>query len=108
MSDSCEIVMRRHLDAVKARNVDALVADYADDAVIAKGSILIEGKHAIANAFAKMPADLSDAPVIDSAVTVGEYYFVVWHIPGGPQGSDLFHIREGKIVFQAVAIHGHG
>ena len=100
-------VVERHLGAVRRGDLTGMSADYALDAVLARGNERYEGREAIAAYFATVPARLGgrsvelDAPreQPDGTVTV------TWRIPeAGASGTDTFVIREGWIAEQSVAL----
>ena len=102
-------VVERHLGAVRRGDLTGMSADYALDAVLARGTERYEGREAIAAYFATVPARLGgrsvelDAPheQRDGTVTV------TWRIPGsGASGTDTFVIRDGWIAEQSVALDG--
>ncbi len=105
-------VMTRHLDAFQAGDVDAVMADYADDAVMISPNGVRRGAAEIREAFAGFFAGLF-APgtytfTTDLTTAEGETAFMLWHAEctGAtiPIGTDTLVIRDGKIVAQTVAL----
>lgn len=102
-------VMEHHRAAAARSDVDALIADYADDAVVLQAGKAVQGKPAIRALFERMfpkPAP-GAAPAGAAAMTVkrswseGDVGFYEWQI--GPRaGTDEFLVRDGKIKVQAV------
>ncbi len=97
--------VNRHLAAAGKGDVDAIVADYADNAVLLTAGKATQGKAAIRANFAAMlgpgaPKTNLKPIKIWSAGDVG---FVSWEA-GPVKGADSFLIHDGKIVAQAVFI----
>ena len=101
-------VVDHHFEAVRANDIDATMADYADDAVVIAGGAIFRGHDEIRpmmrNAFDNLFIPGAYDWPIESHVVAGEYSVVTWSLtfPGGhmPFGLDAFHVRDGKIVMQ--------
>lgn len=101
---SPEDVVDHHIQAVLANDIDAVVDDYADDAVMLAIPKPIVGKDAIRALFASFPPGALPTEVsIDGMTSHGEYVYVEYHHPGG-RGGDTFQVRDGKIVMQSAHI----
>ena len=104
-----EKVVEHHIQSGNDRNVEAVMEDYADDAIlIAPGGIVHKGKQAIRGSFEELVAQ-GDGPVVipDQKVYEGEVGYVVWTMNAGPaaiHGTDTFIVKNGKIVVQTVTI----
>jgi uncharacterized protein (TIGR02246 family) len=100
--DTTAAVLERHLQALAVGDVDALMADYADDAVVISGPNPIRGREAITQMFkaisANPPQIVEEVHVVD-----GEVGYITWHSDHMPFGTDTFVVRDGKIVYQTVA-----
>lgn len=102
-------VVQRHSEAAFSRDVDAIVADYAEDAVLifnmaekpVKGREEIR-KHTIkALETVLKPEILANAKILKQEI-VGEYAFLVFQSePYMTMGADTYLIRDGKIIFEA-------
>jgi len=118
-------VVERHIKGMQAGNADMAVEPYADDAVVMTppgsfppGTKLLEPGIAIGKPnIHKFFASLLDAD--HGAAAKG----MIWHLDATPQGGvlmhctqlkgtpqqvygiDMFMVRDGKIVFQAVSLN---
>ena len=108
----------RHLTAVKAGDVEGVMADYADDATLVlmpgdqwpKGVLV--GKTEVRKFFdwLKGPDVLPGAQsmaVTTEKVGPNTMHFAFTQWPGTPKevkGYDIFVFREGKIVFQSTLV----
>jgi len=115
-ADAPSQVMSRHLQAVKAGNVDAVMADYASDAVLVapRDMVTPSGVFAGRNEVRKFFVWLADPArlpgvrslVGDNDMIAPDVVVLRWtQFKDTPQqfsGRDLFVIRKGKIVFQTI------
>jgi ketosteroid isomerase-like protein len=97
-------VLQHHAAALVAGDLDEIMADYADDAVfISHHTGVLAGAEAIRGHFAT-PSGLTN--IVPTTVAVhGDYVYVCWTADGVPLGTDTLVVRDGRIVFQTVAIH---
>jgi uncharacterized protein (TIGR02246 family) len=101
-------VVDRHFQAVRENDIEATMADYAEDAVIIAGGAVYRGADEIRSvmqgAFEGLFVPGTYEWPIDSHTVDGDYSVVTWSLTfaGGhmPFGMDAFHVREGKIVMQ--------
>ena len=115
-----DAIMARHTETVKAANVDGVMADYADDAILVTPpgmvtpSGVFAGKAKVREFFTWL-ASPEILPGPKSMVSTNEMIapdtvlFRWTQFQGTPQevkGSDVFVIRNGKIVFQSVMPQG--
>jgi ketosteroid isomerase-like protein len=107
MARSTEQVFEDHHKALSTGDLAALLADYADDAVLLSTDGVSVGKAAIqaffVNAFSALPnAQLS----IKRRVVHGDYLLVTWtgvsDAGAIPYGVDSFVIHDDKIRLQTV------
>jgi hypothetical protein len=113
-----QAVMDRHVAAVKAADVEAVMADYADDATMVlmpgdlwpKGALV--GKTEVRKFFdwLKSP-EIMPGPksmvVTTEKIGPNTMYFHFTQFPGTPQevqGYDIYVFRAGKIVFQTTFV----
>lgn len=119
-------IVQRHVDS--GGNLDALMADYADDAVVLQSGRALVGKAAIRQFYQGMfgggratpPPPPSGAPGPEGAappvggppkMTVDKVWqesnvgFVSWHM-GPVKATEEFVIRDGKIDTQSVFMQG--
>ena len=104
--------VHRHMDAAAKGDVDAIVADYADDAVTITANGVTVGKAAIRASFARMfPAGgrATAGPMagmkVDKVWQEGNVGLVSWEA-GPVKGTDAFVIKDGKIQSQSVFLSG--
>lgn len=99
-----EQAVNEHIRALLARDINALVEGYTQNALIILGSTCIVGKDAIRAMFTSVPqSDLPTEVSIQSMTTHGEYTLVTYE-HDNVRGGDTFHIRDGKIRMQSVVL----
>ena len=102
LSDDTMRVLERHGAAVEANDLDAVMADYAEDAV------LISPRHGVLRGseirtFFEHPTDLTGFEVITLLIDQ-DVAFLTWTTDAVSFGSDTFILRDGKIAVQTVAM----
>lgn len=111
-STATETVVRQHLQAfLERRGVDAILADYADDACFLSESRAYCGKSAIREFFdgflASFPPRAFAQFALRSLRVQDEVAHITWSAgPELPLGTDTFVVRGGRIVSQTFAMHG--
>lgn len=124
-ADSAEVILDRHVEAMKARDLPAVMADYADDALVIAphgivqgetnlaGFNVFDGKDNISRLFAVLTNE-ENAAGMASMTTRYEYKgsdvaLMHWvQFEGTPQelsGTDVWIIRDGKIITQSVLVN---
>jgi ketosteroid isomerase-like protein len=106
-----ERTLVRHWQAFGAGDVEAILADYAEDAMLIAPDGPVKGHAAIralfANVFANMFPPKSTSLSLDKQIIVGEIAYIVWsgrsEFYRAAFGTDTFVIRGGKIVVQTFA-----
>jgi ketosteroid isomerase-like protein len=106
-----EQIVARHMAAAASGDVDGIIADYADKAVVISPSGQTRGTAALRKMFAGIfggPPG-SRAPLeVRQKVFTREIGYIVWvQNEGKPEelrGSDTFVVRKGKIVAQTVML----
>jgi ketosteroid isomerase-like protein len=124
-ADSAKVVLDRHVAAMKAGDLDAVMADYADNALLLApagavagqtdyaGLNVLEGKANIRKFFAGLTSKASN-PAVKSMTSTFEtkgsdttlMHWKQW--PGTPKevsGTDVWVIRDGKVITQAVLVN---
>jgi ketosteroid isomerase-like protein len=101
-SDDTMKILERHGAATQANDLDAVMADYADDAV------LISPRHGVLRGseirtFFEHPSDLSGFEVTSLFVD-DDVAFFTWRTDAVAFGSDTFVVRDDKITIQSVAM----
>jgi ketosteroid isomerase-like protein len=102
-------VVNHHMSVVNTGDMDALMSDYADDAVVLQAGTAVQGKATITTTLTRLFGP--DAPKMNIVpVKVwqeGDVGFVDWTANGGAlKGQDSFLVKNGKIEVQAVWIGG--
>jgi ketosteroid isomerase-like protein len=114
MSDSSEVpttahVLRHHNIAMGQRDLDAVMSDYDDEAVLIDPAGTFKGKTAIRAAFERLLRSGVPLEPPTREVIEGELAYLVWSAPAnkpGRVGAETLLIRHGKIVAQTVAALG--
>jgi hypothetical protein len=100
-----ESVVRHHVQALLARNLDELLKDYCEDSVLCSPMGTSKGLKSIRESFKAAlgmltPEAMANMKNIKQDVN-GEYVYVIWSaLPAVPFASDTFHIHDGKILMQ--------
>lgn len=98
------VVVERHLEAVRRRDVVAMAADYAPDAVLVRAGVEYRGRREIAAYFRTVPERLG-AAVLELSEP-GESLKVGWAIVDGSttvaSGTDVYEVTAGRITRQVV------
>ena len=107
-----EKVVRHHLKAfVEQQGLDAILADYADDACFLSEGCAWCGKAAIREFFDHFIAGLPPGAIGDftlrSLRAHGDVAYITWSAGIDlPLGTDTFVVRHGRIVSQTFAMYG--
>jgi hypothetical protein len=105
-------VFDRHFKAFKENNIDMIMADYADDAVLVSINGTANGKAEIKALFERVfkvfPKDSSNYETIKN-VMKGDIAYTVWKCKTPKVeyqfATDTFIIQDGKIIRQTFAGH---
>jgi ketosteroid isomerase-like protein len=103
-----EKIVTHHMTAVGSGDIDAIVSDYADDAIVISPNGVIKGKKAIHGFFEQLIKGPNKMPPIELTKQnfEGDVGYVAWiqnaGMAGETQGSDTFVLHNGKIVAQTV------
>jgi len=103
-------VVAHHLDAFTHHDLEAVLSDYADDAIFIAPNQTVQGKEALRHLFESFfsnSAAQAPAPAFEAKVTAdGDVGYEHWVTnpgkPGSMQGTDAFVVRHGKILFHTV------
>ena len=124
-ADSAEVILDRHVAAMKAGDLAAVMADYADNALViaphgvAPGEVdmggfnVFDGKDNISKLFAVLTNKENAAGMASMTTTYeargNDVTLMRWvQFAGTPQelsGTDVFVIRDGKVLSQAVLLN---
>lgn len=106
-TSSTQEVVQRHLKTFRASDLDGVLADYADDAVMFTPNGPIKGKEALRAAFTQFIAEWGQPGTtfnLQREHYDGERGYIVWTAQTGANvyefGVDGFVVRDGKITSQ--------
>lgn len=107
MTRTPEEVFTHHAQALGAGDLDAIVADYADDAVFITPAGVRRGKDGVRTAFTQLLADVPDAAwALKTQIYEGDVLFLEWAADSAAtrveDGIDTFIFRDGLIRLQTV------
>ncbi len=101
-----EETLLKHLQAFGSGDVDAIMADYHEDAVFITPEGTLRGSSEIRPLFESLVADLppGSALEVSEQIVEGEIAYIVWSGESEklriPFATDTFVVRDGKIVAQ--------
>jgi ketosteroid isomerase-like protein len=106
MARSAEEALRDHLRAVNAGDVQAILEDYADDAVILTAQGPLEGRPGVEAFFTQAFSLLPEAQVSAKSTVVAGDAMLVWWTAESPAGRiedgvDTFVVGDGLITLQS-------
>jgi ketosteroid isomerase-like protein len=107
---STTAILDRNMKAFATRNVDALMENYADDAVLIAQDAAYRGKAEIRVFFEKLVGEFN-SPQTTFALSVkyvnGPIAFIAWTAETPLRryelGTDTFYVADGRIVYQTYA-----
>lgn len=105
-SQQTEQTLHNHLQAAEQGDVDAIVADYAEDAVIFTPDGILRGRDEIRSLFEELVADFPPGSTVEmkQQIVDGELAYLVWAGASEkldiPLATDTLIVRDGKIVMQ--------
>jgi ketosteroid isomerase-like protein len=107
---SAETTLARHLQAIETRNVDTILADYADDAVLITEHVTVRGREQLRSFFTRAlqiftPEVWSQFQILRQDVAGDVAYMAFTIGPAIPLGTDTFVVRDNKIVVHTSAVH---
>ncbi len=94
-------VVAAWVEAFNRKDVEALAALYAEDAVnhqVAEAPV--EGREAIRAMFAAGFAAAEMVCIVENLFEDGEWAILEWRDPLGLRGCGFFHVVDGRIAFQ--------
>jgi ketosteroid isomerase-like protein len=106
---STQATLDHHLQAI-GEGIDAMMEDYTEDSVLITSDATHRGLADIRGFFTAfmgaMPAGMMDSFKLNRSEVAGEVAYVLWEAqPWFPLGTDTFVVRDGKIVYQTVAVY---
>ena len=109
---STESVINHHNEAVMAGDLDGILSDYADDAVLFHPQGTAKGTGEIRSFMESMGEALASLMPNFELITQdtdGEVLYMVWKSGDAvPLGTDTFIVKNDKIVIQTVALYMPG
>jgi ketosteroid isomerase-like protein len=101
-------VLGHHLQAVAAHNLDDILSDFADEAIVLTAMAVFKGPVQIRGFFSEaikmFPPEVLSQFKISCQEIEGEFAYIVWSAgPTIPMATDTFCVRNGKIVMQSFA-----
>jgi ketosteroid isomerase-like protein len=101
-----EEVLLHHGEAVEAADLDAIVADYSDDAVFITPQAVLRGKDGVRQGFTQLLGDLPQAEWQTALQIGGNVAFMQWSAVSARavanDGVDTFVFRDGMICAQTI------
>lgn len=108
--DVSERVLKNHLASFGAGDVDAILADYANDAVIILPNGILKGKEQIRGLFNALVAEFSKPGMVFNLTNTkvdNHLAYITWnadtHDTSYKFATDTFIIKGGKITHQTIA-----
>lgn len=103
---STKTVIEHHLAAILGRDLEAIVADYSEHAVLIDPRGVSEGKKAIRAAYGALVANGKPPGPPTQVLYQGEVAFLTWSAPPDnlERQAETLIVRDGKIVAQTVAL----
>jgi len=105
---STKDVLEHHTKALRKGDLNAVLADYASDAVFFTKDGVFKGRDAIKSFFAAIISEFSKPGTKVNRTQQqidGDYAYIVWTAETGENlyeiATDTFVVREGKIVAQS-------
>jgi ketosteroid isomerase-like protein len=107
MTRTPEEVFNHHAEALGAGDLDEIVADYADDAVLITPGGVNRGKDQVRAAFVQLLSDVPNAAWnLKTLIYEDDVLFLEWAADAGAtlveDGIDTFIFRDGLIRLQTV------
>ncbi|HLH59877.1 MAG TPA: nuclear transport factor 2 family protein [Streptosporangiaceae bacterium] len=107
MTRTPQEVFRHHAQALGAGDLEAILADYTDDAVFITPGGVLRGQDGVRKGFTQLLADVPDAAWdIRTEIYEGDVLFLEWAADAAAtrveDGIDTFVFRDGMIRVQTV------
>ncbi|MGY1690464.1 nuclear transport factor 2 family protein [Geodermatophilus sp. SYSU D01105] len=108
MARTPQEVFEHHVEAIGAGDVDAIVADYAEDAVLITPDGVTRGRDGIRQVFTSLLGDLPDAHwEVPTRIYEGDVLFIEWTAvaeKARAEGVDTFVFQGDLIRVQTVRL----
>jgi ketosteroid isomerase-like protein len=107
MARTPQEVFTHHVQALGAGDLDEIVADYADDAVLITPAGVLRGQSGIRVAFTQLLSEVPNAAwTLKTQIYEGDVLFLEWAADAGANyaddGIDTFVFSDGMIRVQTV------
>ncbi|UGT44249.1 nuclear transport factor 2 family protein [Nocardia yamanashiensis] len=107
-TDETRAVLERHLKAWRAGDIDAVMADWAEDGVLVNAAGIFAGKDAIRPFYSEVfgtyfPDDVRAAVDLDHIKVEGDVAFCEWQGGIAEYACDTIIVRDGKKVAHTFA-----
>lgn len=111
MARTPQEIFDHHIHAIVTRDIDALLADYADDAVLITSGGVARGKAGVLAVFTKFLGDVADV-TFDTRTQIleGDVLFLEWSVDSRSarvEGSDTFVFHDNLIRAQTITRSVH-
>ena len=101
-----EEIFAHHGQALGAEDLEDIVADYADDAILVVQKQVYRGKDGARQVFTRLLSDVPQAEWQLATVFADDVLYLEWKATGGGRkvedGIDTFIFRDGQIRLQTV------
>ena len=106
---TAEEVFAHHGQALGAEDLEDIVSDYTDDAILIMQKQVYRGQDGARQVFTQLLGDVPQAKWDLETVFVDDVLYLEWKAAGGGRkiedGIDTFVFRDGMIRVQTVAYH---
>ncbi len=107
---STENVLGHHLEMFGENDLDGIMEDYADDAILILQDGVLRGTDEIREMYSELLPEFDDESVefeLHEQIVEDEYAYITWHAKTPENvyefASDTFVVRDGKIAAQTLA-----
>jgi ketosteroid isomerase-like protein len=104
-----EEVFAHHGQALGAEDLEDIVSDYADDAILIVQKQVYRGKDGARQVFTQLLSDVPQAKWDLGTVFVDDVLYLEWKATGGGRkiedGIDTFVFQDGMIRVQTIVYH---
>lgn len=105
-----ESVLNHHLETFGEQDLEGIMEDYADDAILITQTEVLRGHEEIRGLFDDLFTEFSDPTAtlsLDEQTVEEDYAYIVWHAETPENeyefATDTFVIRDGEIIVQTFA-----
>ena len=107
---SAREIIEHHVKCFRDGDVEGILADYSDDAILFTPDRILKGREAIAGLFHRLLQEFREPHTTDAvrvAMFEGNYAYIVWSAETSDNiyeyASDTFVVQQGRIVMQSFA-----